>query len=71
MDLHWTNVDLHSVGVDINRVVNHRHASGTLQYVCGLGPRKAQGLINSIYRQGAKIGRCAHRLCREWATGLD
>lgn len=37
-----------NVGVDINRVVKHRHLASPLQFICGLGPRKAAHLIDSI-----------------------
>jgi len=36
------------VGVDINRAVNDHYYQCLLQYVCGLGPRKAQKLIKLI-----------------------
>eukprot|EP01119_Soliformovum_irregulare_P007094 TRINITY_DN1949_c0_g1_i1.p1 TRINITY_DN1949_c0_g1~~TRINITY_DN1949_c0_g1_i1.p1 ORF type:complete len:1550 (+),score=544.67 TRINITY_DN1949_c0_g1_i1:1495-6144(+) len=39
-------------GVDINKAVLYKHASNTLPFVSGLGPRKAMGLINNIYRKG-------------------
>jgi transcription elongation factor SPT6 len=37
-----------NVGVDINRVVKYRHLSSPLQFICGLGPRKAAHLIEKI-----------------------
>ncbi|OAV88590.1 hypothetical protein PTTG_01510 [Puccinia triticina 1-1 BBBD Race 1] len=39
---------VNAVGVDINRAVNDPYYQCLLQYVCGLGPRKAQKLIKSI-----------------------
>ncbi|KAH9808979.1 SH2 domain-containing protein [Melampsora americana] len=39
---------VNSVGVDINRAVNDHYYQHLLQYVCGLGPRKAQKLIKMI-----------------------
>lgn len=39
---------VNAVGVDINRAVNDHYYQHLLQYVCGLGPRKAQKLIKSI-----------------------
>ncbi|KAA1099287.1 Transcription elongation factor spt6 [Puccinia graminis f. sp. tritici] len=39
---------VNAVGVDINRAVNDHYYQCLLQYVCGLGPRKAQKLIKSI-----------------------
>ena len=32
---------VNSVGVDINEVIAHRHGANQLQFLCGLGPRKA------------------------------
>jgi len=32
---------VNSVGVDINEVITHRHGANQLQFLCGLGPRKA------------------------------
>jgi transcription elongation factor SPT6 len=46
---------VNAVGVDINRLMMHRHHSGLLQFVAGLGPRKAAGLIASIERKGGRI----------------
>jgi len=46
---------VNAVGVDINRCVSFKFASGPLQFVAGLGPRKAQGLISAIYRKGARL----------------
>lgn len=39
---------VNSVGVDINRAVNDHYYRHLLQFVCGLGPRKAQKLIKMI-----------------------
>ncbi|KAJ2854157.1 Transcription elongation factor spt6, partial [Coemansia erecta] len=39
---------VNKVGVDINEVASHPHKHAVLQYVCGLGPRKASGIINKI-----------------------
>ncbi|KAJ2719166.1 Transcription elongation factor spt6 [Coemansia sp. Benny D115] len=39
---------VNKVGVDVNAVAAHPHLAHTLQYVAGLGPRKAQGLISRI-----------------------
>eukprot|EP00761_Pharyngomonas_kirbyi_P013840 gb/GECH01013869.1/.p1 GENE.gb/GECH01013869.1/~~gb/GECH01013869.1/.p1 ORF type:complete len:1508 (+),score=339.15 gb/GECH01013869.1/:1-4524(+) len=54
--LEWEMVDMVcAVGVDINHVVNHQHAMGMLQFVSGLGPRKAaqmRSLITGIGSQG-------------------
>lgn len=37
-----------NVGVDINRVVKYRHLASPLQFICGLGPRKAAHLVDRI-----------------------
>lgn len=37
-----------NVGVDINRCIKHRHLSSPLQFIAGLGPRKAAALIDKI-----------------------
>ena len=37
-----------SVGVSINQVIPHRHMHGLLQFVCGLGPRKAEELLRAL-----------------------
>ena len=36
---------VNDVGVDVNYVLNYPHASSMLNYVCGLGPRKAAALL--------------------------
>jgi len=35
-------------GVDVNQCVLHNHLSSTLQFVSGLGPRKAQSILTKI-----------------------
>ena len=37
-------------GVDVNAAANYPHLSNTLQFVSGLGPRKAQAIISKIVR---------------------
>lgn len=39
---------VNDVGVDPNRILNHQHTVALLQFVCGLGPRKASSLIKVI-----------------------
>ncbi|GMS90041.1 hypothetical protein PENTCL1PPCAC_12216, partial [Pristionchus entomophagus] len=39
---------VNEVGVDINKCVEFSHHSGLLQFVCGLGPRKASYLLKTI-----------------------
>jgi transcription elongation factor SPT6 len=36
------------VGVDINRAINHPRTAHLLQFTCGLGPRKAKALIQTL-----------------------
>ncbi len=36
---------VNDVGVDVNFAMEHPHTASMLQYVCGLGPRKAPALI--------------------------
>ena len=36
---------VNDVGVDVNFALNYSHASSVLNYVCGLGPRKAAALL--------------------------
>ncbi|KAL6060672.1 Transcription elongation factor SPT6 [Balamuthia mandrillaris] len=43
------------VGVDVNRCKLHRHAAGVLRYVSGLGPRKANALLQALDRKGALV----------------
>ncbi|KAI9021936.1 hypothetical protein DFJ74DRAFT_671098 [Hyaloraphidium curvatum] len=38
------------VGVDINAAIKHRHRAHTLQYVSGLGPRKAGAILAKLAR---------------------
>lgn len=39
---------VNEVGVDINRAIAHPHTSSVVQFICGLGPRKASHLLRSI-----------------------
>ncbi|KAF9917029.1 Transcription elongation factor spt6 [Lobosporangium transversale] len=39
---------INAVGIDFNAVVDSPYKAHMLQYICGLGPRKAQSLIKSI-----------------------
>lgn len=39
---------VNEVGVDINRALVHPHTSQLLQFVCGLGPRKAAALLRNL-----------------------
>jgi len=44
-----------NVGVDINKVIKHRHLASTLQFIAGLGPRKASDLMNKIDHQLGQV----------------
>ncbi len=46
---------VNNLGVDINRAAQHKFAGSVLQFVAGLGPRKAASLLNNIFRKGGKI----------------
>lgn len=37
-----------NVGVEINRAVKYRHLASPLQFICGLGPRKAAYVLDKI-----------------------
>lgn len=39
---------VNEVGVDINRCMEFPHTAGLLQFVCGLGPRKAAHLMKTL-----------------------
>ncbi|KAF9363497.1 Transcription elongation factor spt6 [Mortierella sp. NVP85] len=39
---------INAVGIDFNAVVDSPYKAHMLQYICGLGPRKAQSLIKNI-----------------------
>lgn len=42
-----------NVGIDINKVIRHRHLSSPLQFISGLGARKASSLLDRIeHNQG-------------------
>ena len=36
---------VNEVGVDPNRLLEHPHTVALLQFVCGLGPRKASSIL--------------------------
>src|SRR5690348_7009323 len=46
---------VNEVGVDLNRCVRFPHTSHVLQFVCGLGPRKAAHLLKQIRAHGGLI----------------
>ncbi|KJH52525.1 S1 RNA binding domain protein [Dictyocaulus viviparus] len=39
---------VNEVGVDVNRCLEHPHTANVLQFVCGLGPRKASHLLKML-----------------------
>ncbi|KIH61794.1 S1 RNA binding domain protein [Ancylostoma duodenale] len=39
---------VNEVGVDVNRCLEHPHTANLLQFVCGLGPRKATHLLKML-----------------------
>ncbi|OMJ30041.1 Transcription elongation factor spt-6 [Smittium culicis] len=53
-EVRWRHIErvlismTNSVGVNVNEIIQHSHKSSTLSYVCGLGPRKAQAILNSL-----------------------
>ncbi len=51
---------VNDIGVDVNFAMEHPHTAPMLQYVCGLGPRKAPALIKVCVYQGMCV--CG-RLC--------
>lgn len=48
---------VNSVGVEINKACEHQHLQGVVQFVSGLGPRKAHYLIDKINRNQYLIMR--------------
>lgn len=54
---------VNEVGVDVNRCLEHPHTASVLQFVCGLGPRKAAYLLK-ILRQNGGILESRIKLCQ-------
>ncbi|XP_055333559.1 transcription elongation factor SPT6-like [Paramacrobiotus metropolitanus] len=49
---------VNEVGVDLNECVNHPATHGNVvQFVCGLGPRKAQRLLSLVKQTGVIVSR--------------
>jgi transcription elongation factor SPT6 len=46
---------VNDVGVDLNRCNMSPHTSNCLQYVCGLGPRKAQHILKILRQQRSSL----------------
>ncbi|PVU98609.1 hypothetical protein BB559_001414 [Furculomyces boomerangus] len=53
-DVRWSHLErvlistVNNVGININEIIQHPHKNSTLSYVCGLGPRKAQAILNTL-----------------------
>eukprot|EP00803_Ostreobium_quekettii_P005930 evm.model.scf_2055.3 EVM.evm.TU.scf_2055.3 scf_2055:9429-23821(-) len=47
---------VNQLGVNLNLIANIGWQSSTLQFVSGLGPRKAQAILNAIQQNGNKVG---------------
>lgn len=45
---------LNNIGVDINQLIEHEHCYNQLQFLSGLGPRKAQKLIQRIKKRNGR-----------------
>lgn len=45
------------VGLDINELIHNEHLHAQLQFVCGLGPVKAQGLLDKLRDEGEVLSR--------------
>jgi transcription elongation factor SPT6 len=43
------------VGVDINRAINYPHTANLVQFICGLGPRKGQALIQILKENNQRL----------------
>lgn len=43
------------VGVDINLAVQYTHKSHLVQFICGLGPRKAQALLKVLKQTNQRL----------------
>lgn len=46
---------VNQVGVDVNFCLEHPHAVGMLNFVCGLGPRKAAALLKILKQENAQL----------------
>lgn len=43
------------IGVDLNTCLKHPHLSSPLQFIAGLGPRKARHLISALAKKHVEI----------------
>lgn len=48
---------VNEVGVDVNKALAHAHANSLVQFICGLGPRKAVHLLKMIKQHGFLVNR--------------
>lgn len=46
---------VNNIGIDINLVVEHEHLQNQLQFVSGLGPRKAYRYLNKLKELGRPL----------------
>jgi transcription elongation factor SPT6 len=54
--LEQTNIQfVNKVGIDINLLVDHEHLQNQLQFLSGLGPRKAQRYIQKLKSRGKPL----------------
>jgi len=44
-----------TVGIDANRMLQYGTGQHLLQFICGLGPRKAAGLLSSLRKKGGQL----------------
>ncbi|KAG0252718.1 Transcription elongation factor spt6 [Mortierella polycephala] len=61
---------INAVGIDFNSVVESPYKAYMLQYICGLGPRKAQSLIKSLEadQQGGTLDKRNDLVVRKLLT---
>ncbi|EFX73571.1 hypothetical protein DAPPUDRAFT_10851, partial [Daphnia pulex] len=43
------------LGVDINRAIHHPHTANVVQFICGLGPIKAEALIQTLQQNHQQL----------------
>lgn len=55
-------------GVDINEAIGDAYVANLLPYVCGLGPRKATGMLHAINQNGGMVN-ARHELVGDPTTG--
>jgi len=55
-------------GIDINHMLQHPHRSAPLQFVCGLGPVKANYFLNLAVNNGTKTIEQRASLCEYYKS---